>query len=122
MLSLPDFREKHLVISFAREGQKVSFKNDNLIITEKNGDVVVQTTCHKLFSLWIIGSTTITSGLLERSKKFGFSIFMLSYSNRQYGSWNSAVEGNFLLRHKQYSYNNLELARYLVETKIANQR
>ena len=122
MLSLPDFREKHVVISFAREGQKVSFKNDNLIIIDKEGVVVLQTTCHKIFSLWIIGSTTITSGLLERSKKFGFSIYMLSYSNRLYGMWNSAVEGNFLLRQKQYEYGQLEIAKHIVGCKIENQQ
>ncbi|MBM4065514.1 MAG: type V CRISPR-associated endonuclease Cas1 [Planctomycetes bacterium] len=121
MLSLPDFREKNIVICFASEGQKVSFKNDNLIIKDAEENTVLQATCHKIFSLWIAGSISITSGILERSKKFGFSIYMLSHSCRPYGLWNSATEGNFLLRRKQYDYNELDIARHLVCNKIMNQ-
>jgi CRISPR-associated protein Cas1 len=121
MLSLPDFREKNIVICFASEGQKVSFKNDNLIIKDEEENTILQTTCHKIFSLWIAGNITITSGILERSKKFGFSIYMLSHSCKPYGLWNSAAEGNFLLRKKQYDYNDLSIARRLVCNKIINQ-
>lgn len=121
MLSLPDFREKNIVICFAIEGQKISFKNDNLIIKDKEENTVLQTTCHKIFSLWIVGGITITSGILERSKKFGFSIYMLSHSHKPYGLWNSAAEGNFLLRKKQYEHNDLSIARRLVNNKIINQ-
>ncbi len=121
MLSLPDFRAKSVVICFATEGQRISFKNDNLIITDKQGEVVLQTTCHRMFALWVVGSTTITSGVLERSRKFGFSVLLLSYSHRPYGIWNSATEGNFLLRRMQYGYDGLEVARHLVQNKIANQ-
>src|SRR3990172_8683500 len=121
MLSLPDFREKNIVICFAAEGQKVSFKNDNLIVKDGEENTVLQTTCHKIFSLWIVGSITITSGILERSKKFGFSIYMLLHNCKPYGLWNSTTEGNFLLRKKQYDYNDLSIARHLVNNKIINQ-
>lgn len=121
MLSLPDFREKNIVICFASEGQKVSFKNDNLIIKDAEENTVLQATCHKIFALWIVGHTTITSGILERSKKFAFPICLFSHSHRPYGLWNSATEGNFLLRRKQYDYNELHIARHLVRNKITNQ-
>jgi len=121
MLSLPDFREKNIVICFASEGQKISFKNDNLVVKDKEENTVLQATCHKIFSLWIVGNITITSGILERSKKFGFSIYMLSHNCRPYGLWNSSTEGNFLLRKKQYDYNDLNIARHLMRNKITNQ-
>ncbi|MDT8316855.1 MAG: type V CRISPR-associated endonuclease Cas1 [bacterium] len=121
MLSLPDFKEKNVVVCFATEGQKVSFKNDNLLVRDEEGNTVLQATCHKIFSLWIVGHTTITSGILQRSKKFGFSICLLSYSHRPYGIWSSATEGNFLLRRKQYEYAGLDIARHLVRNKIVNQ-
>lgn len=121
MLSLPDFKAKSIVVCFATEGQKVSFKNDNLIIKSTDDEVVLQATCHRIFSLWIVGPASVTSGILERSKKFGFSVFMLSYSHRLYGYWSSAVDGNFLLRQKQYTYDNWDIARHLVHNKISNQ-
>lgn len=122
MLSLPDFKEKNIIICFATEGQRISFKNDNLIIKDVEDKIILQATCHRIFSLWIVGSTTITSGVLQRSKKFAFSIYMLSYSHRLYGLWGSATDGNFLLRRKQYEYEGLEIARHLVKNKMANQK
>jgi len=122
MLSLPDFNAKHLVICFAVEGQSLSFLNDNIIIKNNLKEIILQQTCHRIFSLWIIGSTTITSGVLERSKKFGFSVCLLSYGHRVYGIWNSPTEGNFVLRQKQYAYNKIDIAKHIVSNKIANQR
>src|SRR5437016_4153757 len=121
MLSLPDYKEKQIIICFTTEGQKVSFKNDNLIVSDREENTILQATCHKIFSVWIVGSTTLTSGIMERSKKFGFSIYLLSHSHRLYGLWSSPTEGNFLLRKKQYDYNELSIACYLVYNKITNQ-
>lgn len=121
MLSLPDFKEKNIVVCFAAEGQRISFKNDNLLIKDAEEQVVLQVTCHKVFSLWIVGNFTITSGVLEKSKKFAFSIYLLSFSHKPYGLWNSATEGNFLLRRKQYDYNDTGIAKYLISNKIQNQ-
>lgn len=121
MLSLPDFREKKIVICFPAEGQKISFQNDNLLIKDSEENIILQATCHRIFCLWIVGHTTLTTGILERSKKFGFSIYLLSYGFRPYGLWSSVTEGNFLLRRKQYDYQGLGIARHLVGNKIINQ-
>jgi len=86
MLSYPDFKEKTVVIVFSTEGQKFSFLNDNLIVKDSDENTVLQTTCYRLLALWIVGGCSITSGLLERSKKFAFPILLLSYSFRCIGA------------------------------------
>lgn len=121
MLSFPDFKAKKVIVVFAKYGEKFSFKNDNLIVEDSTKKVILQDSCHRIFSLWIVGNCTITTGLLERSKKFAFSILMLNYSFRLLGIWNSQVEGNYLLRKKQYDFSNIDLARFLVHNKIQNQ-
>lgn len=121
MLSLPDFREKGLVICFTSEGQTISFKNDNLIVKDKDNTIILQHTCYLIFSVWIVGNITLTSGIIQRSKKYGFSIFIMSYGLKPQGVWNSGAEGNFLLREKQYNYQRLEIAWHLVRNKIENQ-
>ncbi|HRP90008.1 MAG TPA: type V CRISPR-associated endonuclease Cas1 [Edaphocola sp.] len=121
MLSYPDFKEKTIIISFSTEGQKLSFKNDNLIIKDKEDKILLQATCHKILAVWIVGNITISSGLMERSKKFGFPIYLLSINFRLIGLWNAATEGNFLLRQKQYAYKDWSIARFLVHNKIENQ-
>jgi CRISPR-associated protein Cas1 len=121
MLSLPDFREKMLVICFTTEGQTLSFNNDNLILKDKDGKVILQQTCYLIFSVWIVGNITLTSGIIQRSKKYGFSIFLMSSTFKPLGVWNAGAEGNFLLRERQYSYRSLDIAWHLVKNKIENQ-
>ena len=121
MLSYPDFKEKTIVVVFTSEGQRFSFQNDNLIVTDADAVVILQTTCYRMLALWIVGHCTITSGLLERSKKFAFPIYLLSVNFRCIGLWSAPTEGNFLLRNKQYNYDSLDIARHIVRNKIQNQ-
>ena len=121
MLSLPDFKEKQIIFVFTSQGEKLSFKNDNLVIKNSDDEIIHQSTCYRLFALYIVGNITVTSGLLQRSKRFGFTIVFMTYSLRPYGVWRAKVEGNFLLREKQYKYKSLKIARHLVKNKIENQ-
>jgi CRISP-associated protein Cas1 len=120
MLSLPDFKEKTVIFALLSRDDKLSFKNDNIII--KSGNVIKhQSSCYRLFALFIVGHATVTTGLLQRAKKFGFSIVFLTHNLKTYACWNNKVEGNILLRKKQYSYNGLEVAKNLVLNKISQQ-
>jgi CRISPR-associated protein Cas1 len=121
MLSLPDFKEKTILLFHPMEGQSLSFKNDNLVIKDSEDKIIKQVTCYKLFSLLIVGGTTLSTGVLEKAKKFGFSIYLLSYYYKPIGVWSSGAEGNFLLRKKQYLYDKSEIANLLVKNKIQNQ-
>lgn len=95
--------------------------NDNIVIKNEEDKIILQNSCYRIFSLWIIGSITITSGVLERSKKFAFSIYLFNYSFKCYGVWASVTEGNFLLREKQYFFKSILVAQLLIENKIKNQ-
>jgi CRISPR-associated protein Cas1 len=121
MLSYPDFKEKTIVVIFTTEGQRFSFQNDNLIVTDADEKVILQTTCYRMLALWIVGHCVITSGLLERSKKFAFPIYLLSVNFRCIGVWSTPTDGNFLLREKQYAYQGLDIGRHIVKNKIQNQ-
>ena len=107
MLTAPDFKEKQIIFAILSHGERLSFKNDNIIISDENG-IKHQSSCYRLFALFIVGHISITSGLLMRSKKFGFSIVMMSYGLIPYGVWMAKAEGNVLLRQKQYEYDQLE--------------
>lgn len=121
MMSLPDFKQKQIIFALLSMGEKLSFKNDNIVITDIDGEIKHQSTCYRLFALFIVGHISITSGLLQRSKKFGFSITMFSYGFIPYGTWQYKTEGNFLLRQKQYTYSSNDIARHLVDNKIHRQ-
>ncbi len=120
MLTAPDFKEKQIIFAILSHGERLSFKNDNVIITDQNG-IKHQSSCYRLFALIIVGHISITSGLLMRSKRFGFSIVLMSHGLVPYGMWSAKAEGNVLLRKKQYKYDRLEIAQYIVEEKIKQQ-
>ncbi len=121
MLSAPDFKEKQIILALLSHGEKLSFRNDNIIIKDANGIVKHQSTCYRLFALFIVGHVTITSGLLMRAEKFKYTIVLMSHSLRPYAGWPAKTEGNVLLRKKQYNYDGSELARHLVTNKLLNQ-
>ena len=121
MLSLPDFREKQIILALLSHGDRLSFKNDNILIVDKDKKVKHQSSCYRLFSLFVVGHSSITSGLLQRAKKFGFSIVLMNHSLKPYACWNAPAEGNTLLRRRQYNYNSLDIAVWLVRNKISNQ-
>ena len=122
MLTLPDFKQKQIVFVFLSYGEKLKFSNDNLVILDAEGKIKHQSTCYKLFALFVVGHIIITSGLLQRAEKFGFNIVLLTHNLRIYAVLGSKTEGNTLLRTKQYKYEGLEIAKLLVENKICNQQ
>lgn len=121
MLSAPEFRSKQIIFALLSHGDRLSFSNDNIVIKNKDGEIKHQSTCYRLFALFIVGHVSITSGLLQRAKKFGFSLYLLTHNLSNYGAWNAAAEGNVLLRQKQYAYTGLGLAKHIIDNKIRSQ-
>ena len=121
MLSFRDFEKKQIAIALVSRGEKISFKNDNIVIKDENGKIRHQSSCYRLFALFVIGHYTLTTGILLKAKRFGFGIFLLSHSLKPFGSWLSGAEGNTLLRQKQYFYDKNEIANYIVMLKISQQ-
>lgn len=122
MLERTDFVKKQIVFYFPTSGDKVSFRNDNLIIKDSEGKVKTQVTCYRIFLLFVVGDTTITTGILNRANKFGFSICFMNRNMKVYKFIGSRMEGNTLLRKHQYEYDGTALARYIILNKVTNQR
>lgn len=120
MLSTVDFEYKQIVFALLSHGESLSFKLDNIIIKNDEG-IKFQQSCYKVFALVIAGHITITSGLLQRAKKYGFSITLLTHGLGHVGIWGAKAEGNVVLRQKQYSYDKLDIAQYIVQNKIGSQ-
>ena len=122
MLSRNDYMFKKIIIVFTNKGEKFRIQNDNLIVEDNNGEIIHQSTGYRIFSLWIVGNFNITTPLIKRAKKFGYSIFLFSHSFRIIESFCIPLEGNTLLRQRQYyNENNFEIAKYFVKNKIENQ-
>ena len=121
MMSVDTFEKKQILFVFTRDGDKISFSNDNIIVKNGDGEIRHQSTCYRIFALFIVGDITITSGIIQRSNKFGFPIFLMSSSFKTYDVIGHKTEGNFILRKRQYEYDKIDLAKHIVENKIRNQ-
>ena len=122
MISAEDFSKKQIVFVFFNHGEKLSFSNDNLVVKTEEGKIKFQCTCYRLFLVFAVGNGSITTGLMQRAKKFGFSIVLLTSGLRPFQYIGAPLEGNTLLRQMQYSYDSLDLAKHITKNKIMNQR
>lgn len=123
MLSEPDFIEKKILVVFTHNGEKISFKNDNIIVLDEEQQIKKQMSCYRLFAIFIVGGISLTSGIISRSKKFGFSIVLFTTSFKVYSTINFSLEGNTLLRRKQYMTDKeTEIANQIIINKIQNQK
>ena len=121
MLSANDFSKKQIIFLFTNTGEKLSFSNDNIVIKDKEGKIKHQSTCYRLFMVCVVGNISITSGLIQRSKKFGFAICLMSTTFRVYEIIGSRMEGNTMLRKRQYEYTQNDIGRKIEQNKIENQ-
>lgn len=92
MLNANDFSKKQIIFLIPKDGDKLTFSNDNIVVKDKNGKIKYQSTCYRLFMLCIVGNVSITSGLIQRSKKFGFSICLMTTSFKVYEVMGARME------------------------------
>jgi CRISPR-associated protein Cas1 len=123
MLTEPSFMFSKTIFIFPLENEKIIFQNDNFVVLDKDEKIKFQYSCYKIFCVFIVGGFTITSKLIENSKKFGFSIVLMSTGFKILSTINYITEGNTLLREKQYKCEiSNEIARKIIINKIQNQR
>ncbi|MDD6742728.1 MAG: type V CRISPR-associated endonuclease Cas1 [Roseburia porci] len=122
MLSANDFKRKQIIFLLTNTGEKLSFSNDNIVVKDKDGKIKYQSTCYRLFMVCVVGNISITSGLIMRSKKFGFSICLMTTTFKVYEIIGARMEGNTLLRRHQYEYTENDIGRKIEQNKIFNQK
>ena len=121
MFTAPDFSKKQIVFVFFNEGEKLAFSNDNLVVKDATGKIKFQCTCYRLFIVFAIGHTSITSALIQKSQKFGFYIALMTPGFRLYSIIGAKKDGNTLLHKKQYNYEGLGIAKKITKNKMQNQ-
>lgn len=90
MLSLPDFKEKQIIIIESFDIKNISFENDNLIIKEEN-ILKNKISLYKIFAIFLIWETTITSVLIRKFQDFWITLVLMkkkSFTIFSYLKWN----------------------------------
>lgn len=121
MFTAPDFSKKQIVFVLFNEGEKLAFSNDNLVVKDSTGKIKFQCTCYRLFIVFAVGHTSITSALIQKAQKFGFYIALMTPGFRLYSIIGANKDGNTLLHKKQYNYSDIGIAKVITSNKMANQ-
>lgn len=122
MMSRPDFMAKQILFLESDKCKNLKFRNSNLVLLDEKNKVLIQHSLHKIFMVFVYGEFTITSVLVKNVKKHAIPLIFLNYNLRVYFSVIPDNKGNFLLRKKQYHFNNnLIIAKHTVRNKIQNQ-
>lgn len=121
MISAPDFNKKQIVFLFCNNGEKIAFRNENIIVKQKDGSIKFQCSCYRIFIIYVVGHCSITTVLIQKAKKYGFHIALLTSSFKLYSSIGAPKDGNTMLKKKQYSYNGNAIATLIVKNKIYTQ-
>ena len=123
MMSWPDFSYKQIIVHLTGgSGERIRYRADNILIEDADGKILLQHSCHKLFALFIIGDTTLTSVAIRKAISFAFPIILMNANMKFVTAINCAAEGNTVLRKKQYTNPmELEISKCIVKQKINNQ-
>lgn len=121
MITTPDFAKKQIVFVMVNEGEKLAFSNDNLVVKNAGGKVKFQCTCYRIFMVFVVGNCSFTSVIIQKAKKFGFFIALMTEGFKLYALIGAEKDGNTLLKRKQYGYDGFEIAKHITKNKIANQ-
>ncbi len=123
MLQYPDFDEKQILIIESFDTKNISFDNDNLMIKDWS-TIKVKVSLYKIFAIFLIGETTITSVLIRKFQDFWVTIVLMKKNLLPYlVIWNE-TEWNFILRKKQYEKTEeemLEIAKNIILLKTKHQ-
>ena len=125
MLSKNDFTQKQIIVIFSYELKNLSYQNENICIKE-NGKIVNQISLYKIFTIFLIGEATISTKLVQKLKSFGVSLVLLRRNLELIDVIGNDMNGNILLRDKQYHIfhderEKLLLAKLCISNKILNQ-
>ncbi|OGZ45676.1 MAG: hypothetical protein A3C84_02495 [Candidatus Ryanbacteria bacterium RIFCSPHIGHO2_02_FULL_48_12] len=126
MISLPDFKEKQMLIVRAEWGARarLSFQNQNIVFS-KDGTVVNRISCHRVFAVFVVGDISITTRVMSSAAEYGVSLFFLKNNFDVYGSLVAKADGNYLLRMKQYGLSpeqEFTMSKAIVLNKAINQK
>ncbi len=91
--------------------------------TEDKTKVLTKFPFQKILALFVIGHLTVTTPLIEKCKKYNVALVVMKPNLRPVFFWSDTAEANYLLRQRQYAYeqDDLTVAQFLVENKLRNQ-
>lgn len=121
MIDKNTFRYKKPIFVSSIKGEHIRLKNANLIVEDKDRNIIGQVSCYNIMIVFVIGDISVTTAMIRSAKKYGFTISFINSMYRTEALIGNMREGQVVLRKRQYEYEGDELANWIVRNKIKNQ-
>lgn len=127
MFTLKDISMRTIfVINCLEHNRSIRVSSGELMLEQLDGEkkkTLTKFPFQKLLALFIVGHITVTTPLIEKCKKYGVALVVMKPNLRPVFFWSDSAEANYLLRKRQYCYeqNDLTIAKVLVYNKMENQ-
>lgn len=127
MFTIKDIESRSIfVIDCINHNRGLRVKDGELMLEEQNDNKTTTLTkfpFQKLLALFVIGHITVTTPIIDKCKRYGVALVVMKPNLRPVFFWASSAEANYLLRRRQYAYqeNDMTVPLVLVKSKIGNQ-
>lgn len=127
MFTLKDISMRTIfVINCLEHNRSIRVSSGELMLEQLDGEkkkTLTKFPFQKLLALFIVGHITVTTPLIEKCKRYGVALVVMKPNLRPVFFWSDSAEANYLLRKRQYCYeqNDLTIAKVLVYNKMENQ-
>ena len=123
MITHKDLEFRSIFVLDCTEERTLRVCNGELLFEDKKEKkTLTKMPFQKILILFVVGHIHISTPLIEKCKANNVAIVVVKSTLRPIFLWADGAEANFLLRRRQYemSFEDLSIARRLVENKILN--
>ena len=123
MISEKDMQYKSVVFVGTNEPKRFAVRNGELLLCDAEGKTLTKFPFQKIAALFVVGSCTLTSQILEKLAKHAVPFCLMTQSLRPVLWKADMAEANYILRRKQYALQkeDISIARRLILNKTKNQ-
>ena len=119
MLSYLDIEHRNIVI--IGQGKSIAWGNGLIVVKDrKTNEVLTRLAVHKILLMMILGNASVTTPLLERCKKYHIPLIFAKNNFRTTAFIGTEIEGNTLLRQRQYTHENNFIVSGCMITAVTN--
>ena len=125
MYTSKDIQYKTIFVLNCIEERTLRVRSGELLLEESDSKkILTKIPFQKVLMLFVIGHISITTAFIDKCKKFNVGLVVVKPSLRPVFYWADSAEANYLLRQKQYEYenNDISIAKMIIFNKISNQK
>ncbi|MBQ9253899.1 MAG: type V CRISPR-associated endonuclease Cas1 [Bacteroidales bacterium] len=124
MFTKKDIEFKSIYVINCLEKRNLRVSNGEMLLEDtENKKTLTKLPFQKILAIFVIGSITITTPLIEKCLRNNVALVVMKMNLRPVFFLCNSAEANFLLRKKQYELNkeDISIAKILMYNKIQNQ-